>query len=223
MERGVRVAIVNDYEMIVAAVAAFLRDERIEVVELAASLPVVSNVDIVLYDTFGQVQGDRIDLEDLVRDSGAKVVIFSWNMQPDLVELSLGKGACGYLSKALTGPEIVAGLERVAAGETVVLGDDGDLSALPDWPGRSVGLTDREAEVLALITQGLSNQEIALQAYLSINSVKSHIRTAYRKIGVSSRSRAVLWGVDNGFVPDIQRITDPHHHRQVRAPSTEAV
>ena len=48
--------------------------------------------------------------------------------------------------------------------------------------------------MLALITQGLSNQEIADRTYLSINSVKTYIRTAYRKIGVTRRSQAVALG-----------------------------
>ena len=59
--------------------------DRVAVVELDSGLPVMSDVDVILYDTFGQVQGDGVDLEDLVRDSGARVVIFSWNLQPDLV------------------------------------------------------------------------------------------------------------------------------------------
>jgi DNA-binding CsgD family transcriptional regulator len=75
------------------------------------------------------------------------------------------------------------------------------------WPGRDAGLTAREAEVIALITQGLSNQEIAEHASLSINSVKSYIRTSYRKMGVTSRTNAVLWGLDHGFSPE--RRTDP--------------
>ena len=62
---------------------------------------------------------------------------------------------------------------------------------------------------MALITQGLSNQEIANRAFLSINSVKTYIRSAYRKINVTSRSQAVLWGVDNGFKPDKLRTVDP--------------
>ena len=70
-----------------------------------------------------------------------------------------------------------------------------------DWPGREFGLTAREAEIIALITQGLTNQEIAERSYLSINSVKTYIRTAYRKMGVASRSQAVLWGVRHGFEP----------------------
>ncbi|PWJ26923.1 regulatory LuxR family protein [Branchiibius hedensis] len=72
--------------------------------------------------------------------------------------------------------------------------------ALGDWPGREVGVTERELDVLRMITEGLSNQEIADRSFLSINSVKSYIRAAYRKIDVSSRSKAVLWGVQNGLM-----------------------
>jgi DNA-binding CsgD family transcriptional regulator len=67
------------------------------------------------------------------------------------------------------------------------------------WPGKDKGLTPRESEVIAMITQGLSNAEIANRASLSINSVKSYIRTSYRKMGVTSRTNAVLWGLQNGF------------------------
>ena len=78
-----------------------------------------------------------------------------------------------------------------------------------DWPGTDVGLSPREAEIIALITQGLSNQEIADRAFLSINSVKTYIRTAYRKMGVQRRSQAVLWGVQHGFQPDTLRTIAP--------------
>ena len=75
-----------------------------------------------------------------------------------------------------------------------------------DWPGREEGLTEREAEIIALITQGKSNDEIAAVSYLSKNSIKSYIRSAYRKIGVTSRTQAVLWGVDHGFKIDAHNI-----------------
>jgi DNA-binding NarL/FixJ family response regulator len=207
----IRLAIVDDYAVVIAGVARFLADERIDVVETGASLPVITDVDIVLYDTFGQVQGDGIDLEDFVRDSGAKVVIYSWNLQPELIGRALAGGASGYLSKVLTGPEIVAALERILRGEVVVLAGNHETSVLGagDWPGRSAGLSPREAEIIALITQGLSNQEIADRAYLSINSVKTYIRSAYHKIGVERRTQAVLWGVANGFQPDTERTIDP--------------
>ena len=114
----------------------------------------------------------------------------------------------GYLSKALPARNLVAALEAVHAGEVVVSDPPrrkGGASGL-DWPGRREGLTDREAEVLALITQGKSNAEVAAQTYLSPNTVKSYIRTIYRKIDVASRTQAVLWGVANGFTPDHHRI-----------------
>jgi len=216
VSRPIRLAIVDDYAVVIAGVAALLADHRIDVVETDASLPVVSDVDIVLYDTFGQVQGDGLDLEDFVRDSRAKVVIYSWNLQPELVDRAVESGASGYLSKVLTGAEIVAALERIMAGETVVVSGSHETSVdgAGDWPGRSVGLSPREAEVMALITQGLSNQEIADRAYLSINSVKTYIRSAYRKAGVQRRSQAVLWGVAHDFRPDTVRTVDPDLRRR---------
>ena len=67
-------------------------------------------------------------------------------------------------------------------------------------------MTDREGEILALVTQGKSNAEVAELTYLSPNTVKSYIRTTYRKIGVASRTQAVLWGVRHGFTPDHDRL-----------------
>jgi DNA-binding NarL/FixJ family response regulator len=60
-------------------------------------------------------------------------------------------------------------------------------------------LTGREVDMLTLICSGLSNAEIAKSLYLSPNSVKCYIRTAYRKIGVTSRSQAVIWGLEHGL------------------------
>jgi len=208
----VRVAVVNDYEIVVAGIASLLAPyaDRVAVVELDTQLPVLSDVDVILYDTFGQVQGDGIDLEDLVRGGGARVAIFSWNTETALVERALRRGAAAYLSKELGAEEIVAALERVHAGERVVPANAEQVEdAAGQWPGREFGLTAREAEVVALITQGLSNQEVADRTYLSINSVKTYIRTAYRKMGVSSRSQAVGWGVLHGFEPSRSRVLRP--------------
>lgn len=208
----VRVAVVNDYELVVRGIAGLLEPyaDRVAVVELDAKVAVVQDVDVILYDTFGQVQGDGIDLDDLVEGHSAKVAIFSWNVQPELVARSIEQGAAGYLSKSLEGEELVRAIEAVHAGEVVVpTRTTGRARDAGDWPGRAQGLTAREAEIIALITQGLSNQEIATRSYLSINSVKTYIRTAYRKMGVASRSQAVLWGVNNGFRPDVMRDTVP--------------
>jgi NarL family two-component system response regulator LiaR len=211
MSVPIRLAIVDDYAVVVAGVASFLATEKIDVVETGATKSVVSDVDIVLFDTFGQVEGTGIDLKDFVRDSGARVVIYSWNLEPRLIQQALDQGARGYLSKVLTGPEIVHALERVMRDEIVVITGEHETSVggVGDWPGRAAGLSSREAEIIALITQGLTNQDIADRVYLSINSIKTYIRSAYRKMGVTTRTHAVLWGVENGFRPDSLRTLDP--------------
>ena len=172
--------------------------------ELDSSLPVISDVDVILYDTFAAVQGDGVDLEDLVHGGDGRVVIFSWNLAG-----RAGAGAprarCRRLPLEGAGRRAGRGraIEAVHRGETVVPRESAAGRAPPDgeWPGREFGLSAREAEVLALITQGLSNQEIAERTYLSINSVKTYIRTAYRKIGVTRRAQAVAWGMRHGFEP----------------------
>jgi DNA-binding NarL/FixJ family response regulator len=207
--RPVRVAVVNDYELVVVGVAALLEPfgDRVEVLEVDSNLPVVREVDVILYDTFGQVQGRGVDVESLVNGGNAKVVVYSWNLHGELVKDSLAAGVAGYFSKGMEAEELVDAIERVHAGERVLPSGGGTVNPKPEsaWPGKEHGLTVREAEIIALITQGLSNQEIAERSYLSINSVKTYIRTAYRKIGTERRAQAVLWGIRHGFEPDVVR------------------
>lgn len=208
-----RIAVANDYEIVVAGIAAALApySTRVEVVEFDLRvLSTASDVDLVLYDTFG-AQSDTFRDELLRSPARPKVVVFSWNVKPRLVARALEHGAAGYVAKSLSSEAIVTALERVHAGECVcALGDDGAGDnrdgGLATWPNREHGLSEREAEVLAWITQGCSNQEIAERCYLSINSIKTYIRTAYRKIGVSSRAQAVGWGIKHGLDLDRERI-----------------
>lgn len=205
----IRVAIANDYEIVVAGIAGVLQrfDDRVAVVELDVSLPVEADADLVLYDSFGQVQGASLEVASVVGSSGGRLVVFSWNVQEELVKASFAAGASGYISKSVTGEELVDLLERVYAGERIAPEtDDSPEGSFGHWPGDDHGLSPREAEVLALICQGLGNDEIADRAYLSINTVKTYVRTLYRKIGVESRTRALLWGIDHGFRPDRSRV-----------------
>jgi DNA-binding NarL/FixJ family response regulator len=207
----ITVALVNDYDVVLMGVANMFdryRD-RVVVAELDSNEPVEDAVDIVLYDNFAQPESDQAELSTLIANPRARrVVIYTWNFHPDLIQSAQQHGAHGYLSKTLPARELVAALEAVHAGETVI----SDAPARPrsasglDWPGRGEGLSDRESEILALIAQGKSNAEIAELTYLSPNTVKSYIRTIYRKIEVGSRTQAVLWGVKHGFTPDHDRI-----------------
>ena len=115
--RPLRLAIVDDYAVVVAGVASFLETERIHVWRPGRRCRSLSDVDIVLYDTFGQVQGEGIDLAGLrprERREGGDLQLEP-QARADQTKRSL-KGARGYLSKVLTGPEIVsssrAGHER---------------------------------------------------------------------------------------------------------------
>ncbi|RLV50980.1 DNA-binding response regulator [Nocardioides mangrovicus] len=207
----VRIALVNDYEVVVAGLAAMLEPygERVTIVELDVNASVEADVDLALYDNFAQRSGSQIECDDICRDCSAKwLVVYSWNTSDQAVAEALDGGARGYLPKGLPAEELVAALEKINAGETVVM-TQGEAVTEPepgDWPGRREGLSEREAEVVALIAQGLSNEQVAARAFLSINTVKSYIRSGYRKMGVQSRSQAVLWALDHGFRPDRQRV-----------------
>ena len=200
----VRIAIVDDYDVVVQGLARMFEPlkDRIQVVEVSTNRPGVERVDIALIDSFAQTRDVN---EVLAETNAARYVFYSWSLEPDLIETWARFGVVGFLDKRLTAEQLADALERIHRGHGGVVSSDYPASEdidLGDWPGRDRGLSAREAEVIALITQGLGNDEIANRMYTSINTVKTYIRTAYRKIGVDSRTRAVLWGVDNHFRPD---------------------
>lgn len=208
---AITIALVDDYDVVVKGVANMLDPyrDRIVIAELDANMPVEDAVDIVLYDSFAQPESDHEEIGHLVANPRSRrVVVYTWNFHPDLVESARQHGAHGYLSKTLPARELVSALEAVHSGDLVISDVAPRARSAPglDWPGRGEGLSDREAEILALITQGKSNADVARLTYLSPNTVKSYIRTVYRKIGVESRTQAVLWGVKHGFTPDHHRI-----------------
>ena len=207
---SIRLAIVDDYDVVVVGVAHMFESyaDRVRVVDLAANEPVSVEVDIALFDTFAQGEADSSDLDVVLANPLAKkVVVYTWVLDADVVGEALRKGVHGYLSKTLPASQLVAAIERIHLGEVVVSPPSPQTEIVAqDWPGRSEGLTARESEMLALITQGKSNAEIAEITYLSPNSVKTYIRSAYAKIGVTSRTQAVLWGVQYGLHIEQRRL-----------------
>lgn len=205
------IALIDDYDVVLTGVASMLDPyrDRVLIAEIDANEPLKDTVDIALYDSFAQPESDHGEIDVLIRSPHARrVVVYTWNFHPTLIDHARRQGAHGYLSKTLPARELVAALEAVHAGEIVISDPPRRARSASglDWPGRNEGLTDREAEILALITQGMSNADVAALTFLSPNTVKSYIRTIYRKINVSSRTQAVLWGVENGFTPDRHRI-----------------
>ena len=211
MPTPVSVTLVDDYDVVLAGLAHMFDKytDRVLVSEINANAPLKDTIDIVLYDSFAQPESDHVEIAELVRNPRARhVVVYTWNFQPELVSSALEQGVSGYLSKTLNARDLVEAIEAVNRGEIVVSEQRRRAPSAPglDWPGRLDGITDRESEILALITQGKSNAEVASLTYLSPNTVKSYIRSVYRKIGAESRTQAVLWGVANGFTPDFHRI-----------------
>ncbi|EGD53338.1 helix-turn-helix transcriptional regulator [Gordonia neofelifaecis] len=209
--RPIRIALINDYDVVVEGLATMLRlySERVVVRALSTSNDVSAEVDIALYDSFANPPADRGIIAELMANARVgKVVVYAWDAEPTGAD-ALAAGAAAVLSKKLPAAELVDALERIHADDAapaVYVGrSDTAGSIAGDWPGREEGLTQREAEILALIVQGLSNADIVEQTGLSINSVKTYIRTCYRRIGVNTRAQAVLWGVNHGFVPDRKR------------------
>jgi DNA-binding NarL/FixJ family response regulator len=211
MPDRIRVALVNDYELVLRGLADMLQPfaDELEIVQMDARQRVTVDVDVALYDTFAQPEPDDEDVSRLSANPRIRTVaVFTWKMDQDLIDAAVGRGATGYFAKSIAGEELADGLRRVAAGEHVIGEPRRRVPSGPgvDWPGREDGISDRQSEILALITQGKSNLEIAELTYLSVNTVKTHIRTLYSKIGAVNRVDAVLWGSENGFRPDHRSI-----------------
>lgn len=203
--RPLRLALVNDYEIVVAGVASMLEGyaDRVEVVELDLNTEPDEPVDIAVYDSFATTSATA-DLRALADSNRVRrTVAYSFTEDEDAVRDCLAAGADGYISKAVSTDRLVDALERIAAGERrVELVGSAAAPRMLSWPGQDHNLTEREAEVVGLIAQGLSNDEIARTCYLSINTVKTYIRSAYRKAGVSTRAQAVAWALRHGFRPE---------------------
>jgi DNA-binding NarL/FixJ family response regulator len=200
---AVRIAIVDDYDVVVQGLARMFEPfaDRVHVVEVSTNQPGVEPVDIALIDSFAQTR----DINEVLAEANARRhVFYSWSLEPELIETWARFGVVGFLDKRLDAEVLVDALERINNGETVSTVDYPPSAGVDigDWPGRGFGLSAREAEVIALITQGLANEDIASRMYVSTNTVKTYIRSAYRKLGIDSRTRAVLWGIDHGFRPD---------------------
>ncbi len=203
-DRAIRVAVANDYELVVAGLEFMLAPfgERVEVpCSLLVGEDLDEPVDIVLYDTFGRAEDGVIAIKQLLATDGVdKVAVFTGSPRPAQVAASIDAGASAVIAKSRSAGELVDALERVHRGERVVdTGSGGPFTA--PWPGATRGLSARQSEVVALLLQGLSNSEIADALYVDVNTVKTHLRHAYRALGVHTRSQALalLLGDPDGF------------------------
>jgi two-component system, NarL family, response regulator LiaR len=187
------VALVNDFEVIVRGIEAMLAPfhDRVRITELDIGSNPDHHVDIALFDTYGHGRGGTDRVHSLATDPrvGA-VVVYTWVLPPGQLEAVLGAGARGVVSKSASATDLVDAMLAVNDRNIVV------SPAFPRptehrWPGHDFRLTARESDVAAFLVQGLSNQDMADALCISEHTVKSHLKSIFQKISVSSRTQAV--------------------------------
>jgi DNA-binding NarL/FixJ family response regulator len=208
----------NDDHIIIEGLRAMLApyDEQVEVVataegdpEIALAAEVVSFADVMLIDAYSRAAGG-IDAAVRVLAEGPPFAVAVFTDADDLRLMlqALRVGVRGYLLKSSKPPDLVDMLVRIRDGETVIdprLATEATLLAartidLGDWPGAHLGLTRREAELLALLGQGISPRAAAETMGLSNETVRTHTRNLYRKLGVGDRASAVAIAWREGLV-----------------------
>jgi DNA-binding NarL/FixJ family response regulator len=187
----ITVSLVNDYEIIVAGLAAMLApySDRVRVVEVEVNGEPRRQADIALFDTFAGRRHALSRATSMVRDGYVShVVLYTWDATADFLAQAEQAGVSGVILKSVGGERLVQALERVLAGERL------GMSHITRSPRseQTSELSNREKEVLALLALGSTNRQIANERYLSVDTVKSHMRRLYSKLGVSNRTQAAL-------------------------------
>ena len=188
-ERTLRVAVLSPQLMVTERLRAILAtlSGGVELVPCGRTVP---DPDVVLYDAIGLVHGDRTDLKMLVDKTTAHLFVISRDPRPGLADLASAAGADGYFSLGEDDEQLLEAIELAVSDARPAAGRHREL------PRRS--LSRQEAQFLGLIGQGWSNSEIVEELHLSPTTVKTYIRTAYRKIGAGNRAQAASWAVSHG-------------------------
>lgn len=166
--------------------------DRIAIRELDVATDPVAPVDIALFDAYGHARLglDRVRSLAQATSVGA-VVVYTNEPNRERCAAALDAGARAVLPKSLRAGELAEGLLAIADGNQIV-SEDARESGDELWPGRGLGLTARESEVAALLTQGLRNKEIAEALWISEHTVKTHMKAIFQKAMVTSRAEAIV-------------------------------
>lgn len=165
--------------------------------EVLARWP-IERPDLVLMDVrmpgIGGVEASR---RLVTTHSGATVVMLTMAEDRDGVARAVSAGARGYLTKDATREELSATIALALAASAWATPA---RRARPTSPADPPALTERELQVLGGMSRGRSNGEIGKELYLSEDTVKTHARRLFRKLGAADRAQAVALGYRWGFV-----------------------
>jgi DNA-binding NarL/FixJ family response regulator len=145
----------------------------------------------------------------------SRVLILTTFDLDEYVYEALRVGASGFLLKDVTAQQLVDGVRVVASGEALLAPTvtrrllERFAAGLPGGDERAPvelsSLTDRELEILTLLASGLSNAELGARLYLSEPTIKTHLSSIFRKLGVRDRVQAVIAAYDAGLVEPAAR------------------
>lgn len=206
-----RFLVVEDHPLVREGICRLLGQfsEQIEIVEAAdgeAALGFLEQdtaFDLVLMD-LAMPKVDGFAALSLLRDRypTVPVAVLSAYEDPPTVSRAMNNGASGFITKSSSGEEILAALREILDGHIVQPGrkvPEAKLGAFPERTSASgemrpdeIGLTERQAQVLALLMQGLTNREIGRQLGLTEGTVKVHATAVFKLLGVNSRAEAVV-------------------------------
>ena len=160
-------------------------------IEVPKQKPDVVLMDIHLPDESGIVCTSRLT----GKMPGLKVIMVTIYKDTDLIFQALKAGACGYILKRFRPEEIISAIAEVRAGGAPMTNEIARMvvqsfRAPPLEP--EAGLTSRESELLELLTQGLSNKEIAQKTSISAGTVRNHLANVFQKLHVRCRTEAVV-------------------------------
>jgi DNA-binding NarL/FixJ family response regulator len=194
------VEIVSAHDVVSAGLRAIIQAEVGSHVFTTVG-PVDGEPDLIFYDVIGLHEGDGSDLDHWVKETASTVIAVTRDLRPDLTALALDRGAEAAISIGVTAEDLIEAVQAAISGS---LEDAAAVTGATDVsddrrPGADAGLSERETDIIRLVTLGKTNQEICEALFLSINSVKTYIRSAYRKIGATNRVQAVAWAVQHGF------------------------
>jgi DNA-binding NarL/FixJ family response regulator len=219
-ERPIRLLLVDDHQIVLDGLVSMLRPHAERAVVVAATTDpaearlVVGTgaapgpVDVALLDVrIGATSGLELCGELLQARPGLKVVVLTVYDDEQYLYEALRAGASGYLTKQLQAEDLLRHLDGVLGGEIAVdpgLAGRVALAAarVPRgeyWAGARFGLTQRESEVLELMVKGHTNRAIASRLVLGEETVKTHSRNLYRKLGVADRAQAVAFALREGI------------------------
>jgi DNA-binding NarL/FixJ family response regulator len=115
---------------------------------------------------------------------------------PDKIQSAFRLGACGYILKTINPIDLASAIRQAVEGTAFhALG----LPAMSEQTaGREAGLSDREFEILKALSRGLSNKAIAAELWITVQTVKFHLTSIYRKLGINNRTEAARWALGKG-------------------------